>query len=95
MFQSIIKVFDLRNLDLRQKKIILLSRIAILLLNGYFGREKINFHEKNLKYRKINLLINFIFTRTFFSYRFLPNFKKLCDFNKLQITFSRKRFPTT
>ena len=40
--------------------------IAILLLKGYFGREKINFHEKNLKYRKIILLINFIFATTFF-----------------------------
>ena len=30
-----------------------------------------------------------------FSYRFLQNFKKLCDINKLQIIFSIKRFPTT
>ena len=45
-------------------------------MKGYFEREKINFHEKNLKYRKI----------TFF-YRFLPNFKKICDFNKLQEFF--------
>ena len=52
------------------------------------------FREKNLKYRKIILLINFIFAPNF-SYRFLPNFKKLCDFNKLQITFSWKRFPAT
>ena len=54
----------------------LLSKIAILLLKGYFGREKINFHEKNLKYRKIILLINFIFSPTFFliaSYQILKN----------------------
>ena len=32
----------------------------------------------------------------FFSYRFLPNFEKLCDFNELQITFSKqKKIPTT
>ena len=46
---------------------ILLSRIAILLLKGYFGREMTNFHEKNLKYRKIILLINFIFGKCFFN----------------------------
>ena len=40
------KVVDPRKLDLRQKKIILLSRIAILLLKGYFGREKINFYNE-------------------------------------------------
>ena len=59
-------VVDPRKLDFKQKCIILLSRIAILLLNGYFGREKINFHEKNLKYRKIILLINFIFAPNLF-----------------------------
>ena len=47
-----IKVVDSRKLDLKQKKIILLSRIAILLLKCYFGREKIEFHEKNLNYTK-------------------------------------------
>ena len=39
--------------------------IAIL-LKGYFEREKIILHEKNLKHRKIILLINFIFDPTFF-----------------------------
>ena len=73
----------------------MLSRTAILLLEGYFEREKIILQEKNLKHRKIILLINFIFDPTFFSYRFLPNFKKLCDFNKSRIIFSEKRFPTT
>ena len=72
---NFIKVVDPRKLDLSKKEIILHPRIAILLFKDYFGREKINFHEKNLKYRKIILLINFIFT--------------------LQISFSRKRFPTT
>ena len=42
------------------------SRIAILLLKGYFESEKIILHEKNLKHRKIILLINFIFDPTFF-----------------------------
>ena len=55
---ELLKVVDPRKLDLRQKYIILLSRPAILLLKGYFGKEKINFHEKNLKHRKIILLTN-------------------------------------
>ena len=38
----------------------MLSRIAVLvlLLKGEFEREKIIFHEKNLKHKKIILLIN-------------------------------------
>ena len=54
----------------------MLSRIAILLLKGYFEREKIILHEKNLKYGKIISLINFIFAPTFFliaSYQILKN----------------------
>ena len=45
-------------------------------MKGYFGREKINLHEKNLKHKKIILLINFIFDPTFFliaSYQILKN----------------------
>ena len=57
-----LKVVDPQKLDLRQKQIILLSIIAILLLKGYFGREKINFHEKNFKFRKIISLINLLQT---------------------------------
>ena len=80
------KVVDPRKLDLRQKQIILLSRIAILLLKGYFGREKINFHGKNLKYRKIILLINFIFAPTFFliaSYQILKNYTILIYYKSI------------
>ena len=44
----------------------MLSRIAILLLKGLFEREKIIFYEKNLKHKKIILLINFIFAQTYF-----------------------------
>ena len=79
---SILKVVDPRKLDLRKKKIILLSRIAILLLKGYFGREKINFHEKNWKYRKIILIINFILVPIFFliaSYQILKNYAILIN----------------
>ena len=47
-------------------EILTLSRIAILLLKGYFWREKINWHEKNVKHRKIIWLINFIFAPTNF-----------------------------
>ena len=41
-------------------------RITILLLKGLFESEKIIFHEKNLKHKKIILLINFIFAQTYF-----------------------------
>ena len=46
-----------------------------------------------MKIRPQAKIDNFAFTNI--SYRFLPNFKKLCDFDKLQITLSRKRFPKT
>ena len=36
----------------------------MLLLKGSFEREKIIFHEKNLKHEKIILLINFILVQT-------------------------------
>ena len=44
----------------------MLSGIEILLLKGQFEREKIIFHEKNLKHSKIILFINFIFASTLF-----------------------------
>ena len=73
-----VKVVDPRKLDY--------SRIAILLLKGYFGTEKINFHEKNLKYRKIILIINFIFYTNFFliaSYQILKNYAILINYKLL------------
>ena len=60
--------------------------MAILLLKGYIGIEKINFHEKNLKYRKIILIINFIFDPTFFliaSYQILKNYAILINYKSL------------
>ena len=65
-WSNFLKVVRSRKLDPWQKQIILLSRIAILLLKGYFEREKIIFHEKNLKHRKIMLSINCIFAQTYF-----------------------------
>ena len=50
--------------------------------------------KKNLK-QKNNFINKFYFWPNFFPYRFLPNFKKLCDSNKSRIVFSEKRFPTT
>ena len=47
---------------------------------------RINFHEKNLKYRKIILLINFIFAPTFFliaSYQILKNHAILINYKAL------------
>ena len=86
------KVVDPRKLDLRQKSIILLSRIAILLSKGYFGREKMNFHEKNLKYKKLILLINFIFAPIFFliaTYQIFKNYAILINYKSL---FQEKDF---
>ena len=73
---SFFKVVHSQKLDLRQKQIILLSIIEILLLKGQFERKNIIFHEKNLKHKKIILLINFIFAQTYFliaSSQFLKN----------------------
>ena len=67
--------------------------MAILLLKGYFGREKIILHEKNLKHRKIILLINFIFDPTLFliaSYQILKNYAILINH---ELFFQRKDFP--
>ena len=64
----------------------MLSRIAILLLKGYFDREKIIFYEKNLKHKKIILLINFIFAPTFFliaSYQIVKNYAILINYKSL------------
>ena len=71
----------------------LLLRIAILLLKGYFKREKINLHEKNLRHRKIILLINFIFDPTFFliaSHQIQKNYAILINHESF---FQRKDFP--
>ena len=66
--------------------------IAILLLKGYFEREKIILREKNLKHRKIILLINFIFDPTFFliaSYQISKNYSILINHESF---FQRKDF---
>ena len=42
-------------------------------MKGYFEREKIILHEKNLK-QKNNSINKFYFWPNFFSYSFLPNF---------------------
>ena len=81
-----LKVVDPQKLDLRQKWIILLSRIEILLLKGFFEIKKIILQEKNLKHRKIILLINFIFAPTFFliaSYQILKNYAILINYKSL------------
>ena len=69
-FCRFVKFSKSQKLGLRQKWIILLSRIAILLLKGLFKRGKINLLEEILNLK----LINFIFTRTVFSYCFELNF---------------------
>ena len=42
------------------------SKFRLGIIEGYFERENIILHEKNLKHRKIILLINCIFDPTFF-----------------------------
>ena len=62
-------------------------------MKGYFEREKIISHEKNLKDRKIILLINFIFDLIFFliaSYQILKNSAILINHESF---FQRKDFP--
>ena len=64
----------------------MLSRKAILLLKGYFGREKIIFHEKSLKQKKIILLKKFIFAPIFFliaSYQILKHYAILIHYESL------------
>ena len=69
--------------------------IAILLFKGYLEREQIILHEKKIEIQKNDFINKFYFWPNFFSFRFLPNFKKLCDSNKSWNIFSEKRFPTT
>ena len=60
---------------------------------GYFDREKIILYEKNLKHRKIILLMNFIFDSTFLliaSYQILKNYAILKNHESF---FQRKDFP--
>ena len=55
-------------------------------MKGYFGKEKINFVEKKFKYRKIILLINFIYAPTIFliaSYENLKNYAVLLNYESL------------
>ena len=74
-FLSRFKVVQTRKLGLRQKWIILLSRIAILLLKESFKREKIIFGKNHLKHRNVMYLTNFIFNCTFFHIVFCQIFK--------------------
>ena len=69
----------------------MLSTIAILLLKGYFAREKIILHEKNLKHRKIIVLINFNFDPTFFL-SILTKFKKIMRFYTKKNAIESKAF---
>ena len=53
------------------------------------------FWNRKIEAQKNNYVYKFYFWPNFFSYCFLPNFKKLCDSNKSWIIFAEKRFPTT
>ena len=73
---------------------ILLSRITILLLKGYFERDEIILHETNLKHRKIILLINFIFAQIYFLIASSEIFKNDAILIS-RFIFLAKRFSTT
>ena len=57
---------------------------------GVWWTKKIMVQEKNLKHTN-NAFNKFYFYPNFFSYRFIPTFKKWCDSNKSRIIFSGKR----
>ena len=65
----------------------------MLLLKGYFEREKIILHEKNLKHRKIILLINFIFYPILFLIAFRQILKNYAILMNHESFFQRKDFP--
>ena len=66
-----------------------------IIIEGLFWKRKDYFTWKKFERQKNNFIDKFYFWPNFFSYRFLPNFKKLCDSNKSWLIFSEKRFPTT
>ena len=70
-----------------------ISRMTILLLKGYFEREKIILHTKNLKHRKIILLINFIIDPTFFLIASCQILKYYAILINHESSFRRKNFP--
>ena len=53
-----------------------------IIIEGLFWKRKDYFTRKKFKTQKNNFINKFYFCPNLFSYRFLPNFKKLCDVNK-------------
>ena len=66
-----------------------------IIIEGLFWKRKDYFTWKKFETQKNNFINKYYYWPNFFSYRFLPNFKKLCDSNKSWMIFSEKRFPTT
>ena len=66
-----------------------------IIIEGLFWKRKDDLTWKKFEKQKNNFINKFYFWPKFFSYRFLWNFKKLCDSNKSWIIFSEKRFPKT
>ena len=66
-----------------------------IIIEGQIWNRKDYFSWKKFDTQKNNFINKFYFCSNLFSYRFLPNFKKLCDFNKLRLIFLGKRFSTT
>ena len=64
-----------------------------IIIEGYSEREKVILHEKNLKHKKIILLINFIFDPTFFLIAFYQILKNYAILINHESFFQRKDFP--
>ena len=64
-----------------------------IIIEGLIWKRKDYFSWKKFETQKNNVINQFYFCPNFFSYRFLPNFKKWCDSNKSWIIFSEERFP--
>ena len=66
-----------------------------IIIEGLFSKRKDYFIRTKFEIQKNNFINKFYFWPNFFSYRFLSNFKKLCDYNKSWIIFTEKRFAIT
>ena len=66
-----------------------------IIIEGLIRKRKDYFSWKILEMQKNNFINKFYFRPNFYSYSFIQNFKKWCDFNKSRIIFSEKRIFTT
>ena len=65
-----------------------------IIIEGRILKRKDSFSWKKFETQKNNFIKKYYFCPNLFSYRFEPNFKKLCDSNKSRFIFLGKRFST-